>query len=96
MYTSTVTSETYENYCKDANVNVLAENKMNSHSIAYNLNSPNTGKCSSKEQNLEIEQLPVTSSFCFFFVAFDEDNATMSSIRYFENHISYFVQNRRK
>ena len=30
------------------------------------------------------------------FVAFVEDNATMSSIRYFENHVSYFVQNRRK
>ena len=24
------------------------------------------------------------------FVAFVEDNATMSSIRYFENHVSYF------
>ena len=31
-----------------------------------------------------------------FFVAFVEDNATMSSIRYFENYVSYFVQNRRK
>ena len=30
------------------------------------------------------------------FVAFVEDNATMSSIRYFENHASYYVQNRRK
>ena len=30
------------------------------------------------------------------FVAFVKDNATMSSIRYFENHVSYFVQNRRK
>ena len=30
------------------------------------------------------------------FVAFVEDNATMSSIRYFENHVSYFVQNQRK
>ena len=30
------------------------------------------------------------------FVAIVEDNATMSSIRYFENHVSYFVQNRRK
>ena len=30
------------------------------------------------------------------FVAFVEDNAAMSSIRYFENHVSYFVQNRRK
>ena len=29
-------------------------------------------------------------------VAFVEHNATMSSIRYFENHASYFVQNRRK
>ena len=27
--------------------------------------------------------------------AFVEDNATMSSIRYFENHVSYFVQNRK-
>ena len=25
------------------------------------------------------------------FVAFVEDNATMSSVRYFENHASYFV-----
>ena len=30
------------------------------------------------------------------FVAFVEDNATMSSIRYFENHVSYFVQNQWK
>ena len=30
------------------------------------------------------------------FVAFVEDNATMSSIPYFENLVSYFVQNRRK
>ena len=29
-------------------------------------------------------------------VAFVEDNATMSSIRYFESHVLYFVQNRRK
>ena len=27
------------------------------------------------------------------FVAFVEDNATISSIEYFENHVSYFVQN---
>ena len=26
------------------------------------------------------------------FVAYVEDNATMSSIRYFENHVLYFVQ----
>ena len=31
-----------------------------------------------------------------FFFAFFEDNATMSSIWYFENHASHFVQNRRK
>ena len=30
------------------------------------------------------------------FVAFVEDNATIGSIRYFENHVSYYVQNRRK
>ena len=30
------------------------------------------------------------------FLVIVEDNATMSSIRYFENHVSYFVQNRRK
>ena len=30
------------------------------------------------------------------YMAFVEDNASMSSIRYFENHVSYFVQNRRK
>ena len=34
--------------------------------------------------------------FIDVFVAFVEDNATMSSVRYFENHVSYFVQNRRK
>ena len=30
------------------------------------------------------------------FVAFDGDNATMSSIGYFENHVSYFVQKPKK
>ena len=30
------------------------------------------------------------------FVAFVEDNVTMSSIRCFENRLSHFVQNRRK
>ena len=30
------------------------------------------------------------------FVAFVEDKTAMSSIRYFETRISYFVQNRRK
>ena len=30
------------------------------------------------------------------FVAFVEDNATMSSIRYSENRVTYFAQNRRK
>ena len=30
------------------------------------------------------------------FVAFVEGNATMSSIQYFENQVSYFVQNQRK
>ena len=29
-------------------------------------------------------------------VAFIKGNATLSSIRYFENHVSYFVQNQRK
>ena len=29
-------------------------------------------------------------------VAFVEDNATMSSIQYFENHASYFVQDQKK
>ena len=28
----------------------------------------------------------------FFFVVFVEENTTMSSTRYFENHVSYFVQ----
>ena len=34
----------------------------------------------------------------YVFVAFVEDNVTMSSIRCFKNHIHvpYFVQNRRK
>ena len=31
-----------------------------------------------------------------FMVAFVEDSATMSSVRYFEIHISYFVQYQRK
>ena len=31
-----------------------------------------------------------------FIVAFVEDNATMSLAPYFENHVSYFVQNWRK
>ena len=35
-------------------------------------------------------------TYIIVFVEFIEDNATMSSIRYFENHVSYFVQNRRK
>ena len=35
-------------------------------------------------------------SFVFFGGGFVEDNATMSSIPYFENHVRYFVQNRRK
>ena len=30
------------------------------------------------------------------FVAFVKDNATMSSIQCFENHVSHFVQNQRK
>ena len=30
------------------------------------------------------------------FVALVEDNATMSSIQYFENHVLYVVQNQRK
>ena len=30
------------------------------------------------------------------FVAFVKDDATMSSKRNFENHVSYFVQKRRK
>ena len=37
---------------------------------------------------------PVTATFVF--VAFVEVNATMSSIRYFEDHASYFVQNRKE
>ena len=38
----------------------------------------------------------VTSKQFLLFVAFVEDNATMSSIWYFENRVSYFVQNQRK
>ena len=34
--------------------------------------------------------------FAAYFFAFVEDNVTMSSIRWFENYASYFVQNRRK
>ena len=34
--------------------------------------------------------------FPFLFVAFVEDNVTMRLIGYFENRVSYFVQNRRK
>ena len=36
--------------------------------------------------------LPFTFQRNNIFVAYVEDNATMSSIRYFENHVSYFVQ----
>ena len=40
---------------------------------------------------------PVKLPACLnIFVALVEDNATMSSIWYFENHVSYFLQNRRK
>ena len=31
-----------------------------------------------------------------FFVAFAEDDTIISSITHFENHVSYFVQKRRK
>ena len=41
-------------------------------------------------------RLALIEAVCFLFVAFVEDNATISSIRYFENLDSYFVQNRRK
>ena len=34
--------------------------------------------------------------YLVIFVAFVEDNAIMSSIQYFENHVSYFVQSWRK
>ena len=44
-------------------------------------------------KRIEVENLNLTDSF---FVAFVEDNATMSSIGYFENYVSYFVQNRGK
>ena len=47
----------------------------------------NVGGKTAHEVNIFVKQ---------YFVAFVEDNATMSSIRYFENHLSYFVQNRRK
>ena len=40
--------------------------------------------------------LPLFFNFSVRLVAFVEDNATMSSIRYFENHVSYFVQDRTK
>ena len=45
-----------------------------------------------------IEKMLVGDIFFFLtiFVAFVEDNATVSSILYFKNQGSYFVQNRRK
>ena len=44
----------------------------------------------SKTLNLHMD-----NTGCKIFIAFVKDNATMSSIRYFENHVSYFVQNQR-
>ena len=38
----------------------------------------------------------VSIIFNSIFVAFVEDNVTMSSITYFENRVSYFVQKRRR
>ena len=40
-----------------------------------------------------LQYFPSIPSRIFLFVAFVKDNATMSSIWYFENHVSYFVQN---
>ena len=44
--------------------------------------------------NAKIKSTP--PCFIAVFVGFVEDNPTMSPIQYFENHVSYFVQNRRK
>ena len=41
-------------------------------------------------------QFEVCQSLSPYFLAFVEDNVTMSSIPYFEKHVRYFVQNRRK
>ena len=44
-----------------------------------------------KEENVDYQQfLLIPLFFQSIFVAVVEDNATMSSIRYFENHVSYF------
>ena len=46
--------------------------------------------------NKAVLEFSVIQQLLCFFVAFVEDNATMSSIRHFENHALYFVQNQRK
>ena len=50
------------------------------------------------EENDRDNEICILSSSASVFVASVEDNANMSSIGYFENHVSwaYFVQNRRK
>ena len=51
-----------------------------------------------EENDRDKDEICILSSYASVFVAFVEDNANMSSIGYFENHVSwaYFVQNRRK
>ena len=50
------------------------------------------------QKNISTYQIVKSKRFDYglVFVAFVEDNTTMCSIRYFENHVSYFVHNRRK
>ena len=49
-----------------------------------------------KQQQQKVVVFTLPSRKHLLFLAFVEDNATMSSLRCFENHVSYFVQNRRK
>ena len=49
-----------------------------------------------KNQSLFGKELNRIWQYFDIFVAFVEDNATMSSIKYFENHALHFVQNQRK
>ena len=44
----------------------------------------------------ENRQLSIQPTALNIFVAFVEDNVTISSIRYLENHVTYFVKNLRK
>ena len=66
--------------------------------VALNSNTTNQPKKVLYATSLSCKNRDVTKlkAILQFRAAFIDDKATMSSIRYFENHVSYFVQNRRK